>query len=200
MAKKSGRGTQHKAEGTQSKVPAHKIELWPVARIHPYARNARRHSAAQIEQLRASFRRFGWTMPLLVREDGTLIAGHGRFEAAKLEGFTEMPVIVATGWSDEQCRAYALADNKLAETSEWDQDLLSLELTELSASGSDLGVIGFSEKELARLMPSSEPSANAPVVIDAAYQILIECKGEGEQLDILARLQRDGINCRALIA
>ena len=91
--------------------PAAKVEIWPIERLTANPRNARIHGPEQIEQIRASLREFGWTMPVLVRENGMLIAGHGRLEAAKLEGITEVPTIVARGWSEAQCQAYAIADN-----------------------------------------------------------------------------------------
>lgn len=126
-----------------AKVPAHTTEMWPVDRLKAYERNARKHPKKQIEQLRASFRKFGQVWPLLIRPDGTLIAGHGRLEAARAEGLTEVRVIVATGWSEEQCRAFTLLDNKSALNSEWDEALLGLELAELGTLGIDPSLMGF---------------------------------------------------------
>jgi ParB-like chromosome segregation protein Spo0J len=80
-------------------------------KLKPYARNARLDGAEQIAQLRGSFRQFGQVWPMLVRAAGTIIAGHGRLDAAKAEGFKTIRVIVAKGWSDEQCRAFGLLDN-----------------------------------------------------------------------------------------
>jgi DNA modification methylase len=132
--------------------PATKVELWPVARIKANPRNPRRHGADQIARIRASLREFGWTMPVLVRETGMLIAGHGRLEAGKLEGYGTIPVLVARGWSEAQCRAYAIADNKLTESSEWDDELLRLELGELRDIGFDLAFTGFDPDELDGLL------------------------------------------------
>jgi hypothetical protein len=141
-----------RATGDRPNWPAHKVELWPIERLKPYGRNARRHSAEQIEQLRASIREYGWTMPVLIREDGTIIAGHGRTEAAKLEGIAEAPVIVARGWTEAQCRAYAIADNRLTENSEWDKELLALELGELEEAGFNLALTGFDNDDLEKLL------------------------------------------------
>jgi ParB-like chromosome segregation protein Spo0J len=91
--------------------PADKVERWPIAKLIPHARNARTHSAEQIDQIAASIREWGWTNPVLVSEDGTIIAGHGRVLGAKKLGLTEAPVMVAAGWSKAQIKAYALADN-----------------------------------------------------------------------------------------
>ena len=86
--------------------PADKVERWPIARLIPSARNARTHSDAQIDQIAASIREWGWTTPVLVTDAGTIIAGHGRVRAAQKLGFTDVPVMVATGWSKEIGRAH----------------------------------------------------------------------------------------------
>lgn len=131
--------------------PAYTVVRKPISWLKPYERNARTHSEAQIEQLRGSLKQFGWTVPILAREDGTIIAGHGRVEAAKLERMTECPVIIAAGWTEEQCRAYALADNRIALNSGWDEALLGLEVAELADLGIDLQALGFDAEELAAL-------------------------------------------------
>ena len=131
--------------------PADKVERWPVERLVPYARNARTHSQAQVAQIAGSIREWGWTTPILVDEDGTLIAGHGRVLAARQLGLTEIPVMVARGWSEAQKRAYVIADNKLALNAGWDVELLKVELADLKAMGADLGLVGFADEELAEL-------------------------------------------------
>src|SRR5437764_1498098 len=93
--------------------PADRVERWALDRLIPYARNARQHSDAQVGQIAASIREWGWTIPILADEDGGLIAGHGRVLAARKLGLAEVPVMVARGWSEAQKRAYILADNKL---------------------------------------------------------------------------------------
>jgi DNA modification methylase len=132
--------------------PAAKVEIWPVELLTTNPRNARIHGPEQIEQIRESLREFGWTMPVLVRENGMLIAGHGRLEAAKLEGITEVPTIVARGWTEAQCQAYAICDNKLTDSSHWDEELLRLELGDLREAGFNLTLTGFDQDELDRLL------------------------------------------------
>jgi DNA modification methylase len=127
-----------------------------VAALVPYARNARTHSDAQVRQIAASIREWGWTQPVLVDEAGMVIAGHGRLLAAESLGIGEVPVIVARGWSEAQKRAYVLADNKLAENAGWDEALLKIEVADLTALGFDLPLMGFSDKELARLSTGSD--------------------------------------------
>jgi DNA modification methylase len=122
----------------------------------PYARNARTHSDEQVAQIAASIREWGWTMPVLVDEAGTIVAGHGRVLAAQRLGLPEVPVMVATGWSEAKRRAYVIADNKLALNAGWDEELLRLELGELKGLGVDLGLTGFGELELEKLLISAD--------------------------------------------
>ncbi|NOJ43051.1 ParB/Srx family N-terminal domain-containing protein [Bradyrhizobium australiense] len=99
-------------------IVAFAVETWPIDRLRPYERNSRRHAPEQIEQIAASIRQWGWTMPILAADDGTVLAGHGRLAAGKLLGFTEVPVIVALGWTEQQKRAYVIADNRLTDASD----------------------------------------------------------------------------------
>jgi DNA modification methylase len=131
--------------------PADHIEQWPTERLIPFARNARTHSEAQISQIASSIREWGWTNPVLVTEDGTIIAGHGRVLAARKLRIADVPVMVASDWTDAQKRAYAIADNKLTLNGGWDEELLGLELEELEVLGFDLDLIGFTEGERAAL-------------------------------------------------
>ena len=133
--------------------PADKIEKWDIEKLIPYARNARTHSDEQVGQIAASIREWGWTTPILVDEDGGIIAGHGRTMAAKRLGLREVPVMVASGWSDAKKRAYVLADNKLAINAGWDESMLALELKELGETGFDLDLTGFSLNEITALTP-----------------------------------------------
>ena len=132
--------------------PADAVERRPVASLIPYARNARTHSDEQVAQIAASIREWGWTTPVLVDEQGGIIAGHGRVLAARKLGLADVPVMTARGWSEAQKRAYVLADNKLALNAGWDADLLKTELADLGELNFDLGLIGFSTDELAGLL------------------------------------------------
>jgi len=133
--------------------PAEKIEKWAIEKLIPYARNARTHSDEQVGQIAASIKEWGWTTPVLVDEDGGIIAGHGRTMAAKRLGMREVPVMVARGWSDAKKRAYVLADNKLALNAGWDNEMLALEFKELGETGFDLDLTGFSLDEINALTP-----------------------------------------------
>ena len=131
--------------------PADKVETWQIERLTPYARNSRTHSDAQVAQLAASIREWGWTTPVLVDDAGGIIAGHGRVLAARQLGMATVPVVVAEGWSDAKKRAYVIADNKLAMNAEWDSELLTLELGELGELGFDLELTGFDGEEIKAL-------------------------------------------------
>jgi DNA modification methylase len=143
-----------KVKGLQSvnKWPADHVERRSVESLIPYARNARTHSDEQVAQIAASIKEWGWTTPVLVDETGQIIAGHGRVMAARKLGIEEIPVMVATGWTEAQRRAYVLADNQLAANAGWDMDLLKVELGDLGEAGFDLDLIGFDDKMLAGLL------------------------------------------------
>ena len=123
-----------------------------ISKIKPSLRNARTHSAKQIRQIANSIVAFGFTNPLLVSEDDELIAGHGRYEAAKLLGLAEVPVIVVTGLSRVRRRALGIADNKIAQNSRWDRERLAIAIPELAdslpAEGLDISIIGFETVEI----------------------------------------------------
>jgi len=136
--------------------PADKVEKWKIEKLIPYARNARTHSEAQVNQIAASIKEWGWTTPVLVDEQGGIIAGHGRTLAAQKLKMTDVPVMVAKGWSDAKKRAYIIADNKLAQNADWDNEMLALELGELGDLGFDLDLTGFAADEIAELLSLEE--------------------------------------------
>jgi len=132
--------------------PADKIERWQTHKLLAYQRNARTHSDEQVAQIAASMKEFGWTIPILIDEDGIIIAGHGRTLAAAQLGINEVPVMIARGWTEAQKMAYRIADNRLPESAGWDADMLRLELTELGKMGFDLALTGFDDLELVQFM------------------------------------------------
>lgn len=132
--------------------PADKVERRDVSELIPYARNARIHSEAQVAQIAASIKEWGWTTPVLIDENGGIIAGHGRVLAARKLKLDQVPVMTAWGWSEAQKRAYVLADNQLALNAGWDVDLLKVEIGDLKGEGFDLGLMGFDAGFLDTLM------------------------------------------------
>ena len=134
----------------------YQIQLWPVDRLIPYARNARTHTDDQVAQIAASIAEFGWTSPILVSGTGVIIAGHARLAAARKLQMSEVPVIVLDYLTETQRRALVLADNKLALNAGWDEELLRIELESLKEDGFDLDVVGFSDEELEELLADPE--------------------------------------------
>jgi ParB-like chromosome segregation protein Spo0J len=145
--------------------PADQVERRAVAALIPSARNARTHSDAQVAQIAGSIREWGWTIPVLIDEEGGIIAGHGRVLAAQLLGLDEVPAMTARGWSDAQKRAYMLADNKLALNAGWDEEMLKIELTDLMESlPADL--MGFDEGDLKALFGEIDSGTGSGVLMD----------------------------------
>lgn len=148
--------------------PASNPVTVPIERLVPYARNARLHSDEQVEQIAASIRQWGWTTPVLVDENGVIIAGHGRVMAAQRLGLPAVPCIVARGWSEAQRRAYAIADNALTIAGTWDDALLKVEVAELSAAGFDVALTGLADTDIAALLgaeraPKDDKPGQPPV-------------------------------------
>jgi len=139
--------------GSLKKQGIPRVVMTRVGDLTPYARNARTHSDAQVAQIAASIKEFGWTNPILVDGEKGLIAGHGRLAAARKLGMEEVPVIELTHLSETQKKALILADNKLALNAGWDAELLNLELEELELEGVDLNLVGFGEEERNALRP-----------------------------------------------
>src|SRR5438105_3056036 len=131
-----------------------KIEHRSVDGLIPYAKNARTHSDAQVAEIAASIRAFGWTNPILIDGENGIVAGHGRLLAARKLGLVSVPVIELAGMSDAQKRAYLLADNKLALNAGWDEEMLAAEVADLEAMGVDLTLAGFEEVEIEKLIDS----------------------------------------------
>ena len=123
-----------------------------ITSLIPYAKNSRTHSDAQVAQIAASIKEFGWTNPILVDGDKGIIAGHGRLMAARKLGLDQVPVIELKDMTPSQKKAYIIADNQLALNSGWDTSLLSIELNELKDEDFDLSLLGFDDKELDQLL------------------------------------------------
>ncbi|MCB9990695.1 MAG: ParB N-terminal domain-containing protein [Rhodospirillales bacterium] len=119
----------------------------------PYDNNARVHSGEQVDQIVSSIKQFGFTAPIIIDEENMIMAGHGRYAAAKKMELETVPCIVLKHLTPEQKRAYVIADNRIAENAQWNKELLALEMTELDIADFDLSVLGFSDKELEKLLP-----------------------------------------------
>ena len=133
-----------------------KITYCLLAHLIPYVRNSRTHSDAQVAQIAASIREFGWTNPVLVDGDRGIIAGHGRVLAARKLGIDRVPCIELANMTESQRRAYVIADNQLAQNAGWDLDLLKIEVGDLKDAGFDVGLLGFDASMLGGLLAPAE--------------------------------------------
>ena len=190
----------HKVSKKETQWPADHVERRSVESLIPYARNARTHSDEQVAQIADSIKEWGWTTPVLVDETGQIIAGHGRVMAARKLGIDEIPVMVASGWSEAQRRAYVLADNKIALNSGWDMDLLKVELQDIGDMSFDLDKIGFSVEEMTSFFVEAENENKIPKQkeLKNTFEVAIECESEMQQEDIFNRLTQEGYKCRVL--
>lgn len=163
-----------------------------LAELVPFAQNARTHSDSQVAQIAASIREWGFTNPVLVDEQGTIIAGHGRVLAARQLGLTDVPTITLRGLSEAQRRAYVIADNKLALNAGWDTETLAAEMARLDELGFDKLLTGFSVAELQHLAtgwePSSEPDETGASDKGLEAVLKVRCN-QLDQADVRATIE-----------
>ena len=147
---------------------ADKVERRDISGLIPYDRNAKLHPDSQIDQLANSIREWGWTIPILIDENDTVLAGHGRLYAAQQLGLTDVPCMVAEGWSEDKKKAYIIADNKLAEKGGWDNALLYSELKQINDSSFDLSLMGMEDEfDLMDFSPNLEPTTSYTEVTES---------------------------------
>ena len=144
------------------KAKAMKIELWPIDKLIPYARNARTINAAAVDKVAASIQEFGWQQPVVVDSDGVIIAGHARLLAARKLELIEVPVHVADNLTPAQVKAYRLMDNRSHQETSWDGSLLAGCLAELQAADIDLALTGFNSDEITAFLMDGTAAASAP--------------------------------------
>ena len=176
-----------------------KIQYKSIQDLIPYARNSRTHNDAQVAQIAASIKEFGWTNPVLLDGENGIIAGHGRVLAAQKLGETEVPTIELSHMDENQKRAYIIADNKLALNAGWDNEMLMLEVADLKDAGYDLGLTGFSLDEIAALNGDADIDEEFKEPIDESRNLLmIECQGERELETLYEEMQSRGFECKIL--
>lgn len=180
------------------------IEHLPTDTLAPYARNSRTHSPEQVAQIAASIKEFGFTNPVLIDADNTLIAGHGRVMAAQSIGLATVPAIRLAHLTSAQRRAYVIADNKLAENAGWDMATLAREIEDLSGEGYELDLLGFGADELAELLgePTPPPAPQEPdpgIKYQEKFAIVVDCKDEPHQQTVFETLQAQGYTCKVLV-
>jgi DNA modification methylase len=165
-----------------------------IASLRPYERNARTHSKKQIKQIAASIERFGFTNPVLVSDDGEIIAGHGRIEAARMLGWTHVPTLALSHLSEAERRAYVLADNKLALNAGWDREILAIELQGLVDLEFDVELTGFSLAEIDLVLDEADEAD--PQGRDAAEDAVPQMTGDSvTQAGDLWKLGRHRLVC-----
>lgn len=164
-----------KDSNSNVRIAARDVPTVRIDALKPYARNAKRHGAEQIEQLRASLREFGFVAPVLIDDEGNVLAGHGRLEAARAEGMTEVPCVRVGQLSEAQRRAYIIADNRLTELGTWDMEALQFEMRELADMHFDTRLTGFELDaqgavifDEAQAAPDAEPREAAEDDFDVA--------------------------------
>jgi len=173
------------------------IEQLRVGDLIPYVNNSRTHSDEQVMQVASSIKEFGFTNPILIDDDGGIIAGHGRLLAAKKLDIDEVPCIRLGHLSEAQRKAYVIADNKLALNSGWDNDLLKIELMQLDSIDFDLNLTGFDLSELANIFdPVTEEIELKEQTYSETFNIIIECDDEQNQESIYNELQEKGYKCQ----
>lgn len=171
--------------------PADKVEQWPIDKLIPYAKNSRTHSDEQVAQIAASIKEWGFTTAVLVDESGGIIAGHCRVMAARKLGLASLPVMVAKDWTDAQKRAYVIADNKLAINAGWDEEMLALELAELSEAGFELALTGFENIEIDALLADAPSTEGEPAAQDGANADELDTTDDVPDTPVVA-VSRDG--------
>lgn len=176
--------------GKTRKSAADKIISLPIGEIRPYEKNPRKNAEA-VKYVRASIEKFGFKVPIVIDSNRVVVCGHTRLLAAKSLGLSEIPCIMADDLTEEQIKAFRLADNKVSEFSEWDLDLLGEELENL-AGDCDLNMcdFGFFDKE------KENEKEEKGVDLTPSYQVIIECADEMDQQDVFERLSSEGLKCR----
>jgi DNA modification methylase len=144
------------------------VKVQPVTALHPYKNNARTHSKKQLKQIAESIRVFGFTNPILVDRENGVIAGHGRVDAAKMLGMSDVPTICLEHLSEDQKRAYIIADNKLAENAGWDKEILRIELQHLIELDFDIQLTGFEIPEIDILLQEGKEDTTEEEVVPEA--------------------------------
>ena len=178
------------------------VETWPISRILPYESNARNIPKKAIEKVALSLREFGWRQPIVVDTAGVIVVGHVRRLAAIQNGWTEAPVHVATDLTAAQIKAYRLMDNRAHDEATWNREVLGTEVLDLKGLGSfDLLSTGFDPRELDKLgAAATAVAATATRGEGLEFRVVVDCKDERHQNEMLERFRAEGLKCRALIS
>lgn len=178
-------------------MPDLKIVYRKTSELIPYAMNSRSHDEAQVAQIAASIKTFGFNNPIAVDGDNGLIAGHGRLLAAQKLGIEQVPTIELSHLTDRQKRAYVIADNKIALNASWDAEMLKFELQEMDAE--EIELTGFSELEIKGWLGDEDEDDEPKSVSDEPRNlIMVELSSERECENLFTELQDRGFNCKVM--
>ena len=166
-----------------------KIAEMKVADLIPYERNPR-HNDEAVDYVAESIKQFGFNVPIVIDKDNTVVCGHTRLKAAKKLKIKTVPCVVKDDLTEEEIRAYRLADNRSAEKATWDIELLDMELAEIETI--DMGLLGFDEEKEEK--PGT--SERKEIEINDDYCITIECETEEELEETFEKLQSEGYKCK----
>tara|TARA_R110001606_G_scaffold396811_1_gene571672 strand:+ start:7947 stop:8510 length:564 start_codon:yes stop_codon:yes gene_type:complete len=185
----------------KTKTKTESAAQWvPIGDLTPWSENPRKNEAA-VSHVAESIQRFGFASPIIARTGGEVIAGHTRLLAAQQLGLDRVPVRYMD-LDPVDAKLLALADNKVAEIADWDDEALERILSELKADGVDLDGLGWSDDELKKLLGEYEPEIDDGFDIDddLVYSVVIKCDNEEQQADLLDRLEQEGLSCQPLIS
>ena len=178
------------------------IEYRNINDLIPYVNNSRTHSDEQVTQIAASIKEFSFTNPILIDEQGGVIAGHGRIMAAKKLGLEQVPTITLAGLTEAQKKAYVIADNKLALNAGWDFDLLRVEIEQLQELDFDVSLIGFDDVEINNIfgiIDNNELEQELDNINDETkYLLLIEYDNERQLEKAFNEAQERGFKCKII--
>lgn len=176
------------------------VEMRAVGSIRPYPGNPRIITETAIAKVAASIETFGWRQPIVVDEQGEIIAGHTRYQAALRLKLKKVPVHVAAGLTPDQIKAYRLADNRVGEESKWDMPALEVELASLEDAGFDMKVVGFVDLDTTPAPPPGPPMDNGQgITFEERHAVVIVCKGEADQKATYDKLMAEGYDCKVLV-
>ena len=178
-------------------LPIHLQSTCQISDLNLFPKNSRTHSDDQIEQIAQSIKQFGFTNPVLIDENNTVVAGHGRVLAACTLDMVELPCVILKELSEAQRRAYVIADNKLALNAGWDIDILLSEIELLKDDGFDIGLTGFSLDELDHFTNKETPKDFCDEESHSVFEIIIECDSKEEQESLLKKFKKQGLKSLA---
>jgi ParB-like chromosome segregation protein Spo0J len=173
------------------------IESIPIDSLHADPANARVHSPKNLDAIKASLTRFGQQKPIVIDEKGIVRAGNGTLAAAKSLGWTQLNV-VRTPLTGAEAVAYAIADNRTSDLSDWDDDALAAQLDDLRSSGFDLTDLGFDDRAVAKLLNESDDPASETLGQEK-WLVVVTCKDEPDQVAFLEQMEQENRTCKALM-